>query len=137
MAYIGAQEVQQIRNALKARFPDFRFGCRKGSGSLSVEVTIKQGPIDFIKNYNDTVQAQPGGFRTGGPAKDYLQVNEFWFHEHFSGAAKDTIEEVLRIIKTSSDRKWYDKSDAMTDYFDTAFYIHLGIGTWNQPYHVA
>ena len=137
MAYIGAQEVQQIRNALKARFPDFRFGCRKGSGSLSVDVTIKQGPIDFIKNYNDTVQQQPGGFRNGSPAKDHLQVNEFWFHEHFSGAAKDTIEEVLKIIKTSSNRKWYDRSDSQSDYFDTAFYIHLGIGSWNQPYHVA
>jgi len=59
MAYIRAQEVKQIRNELKARFPNFRFNCRKSSGGLGIEVTIKQGPIDFFKNYNDTaVQAR-------------------------------------------------------------------------------
>ena len=137
MAYIGANEVQQIRNALKARFPAFRFNCRKSSGSLGVDVTIKQGPIDFIRNYNDTVGYQPGGFRNGSPAKDCLQVNEYHFQNHFTGSARDTIAEVLKIIKTASDRKWYDNSDAMTDYFDTAFYLHLSIGEWNRPYHVA
>ena len=47
MAYIGADDVKRIREALKARFPKFKFGCRKGSGSLSVDVTIKAGPTDF------------------------------------------------------------------------------------------
>ena len=30
--------------------------------------------------------------------------------------------------------KWYDKSDAMVDYFDTAYYIDINIGKWNKPY---
>jgi hypothetical protein len=134
MAYISADEVKAIRDALKARFPKFKFGCRKGSGSLSVEVTVKQGPIDFIDNYNRTVGSRPGGFRGGSPAEKSLQVNQFWFQEHFDGTAKDTIAEILQIIKSAPDRKWYDRSDVQSDYFETAYYIHLNIGEWNSPY---
>ena len=136
MAYINADEVKAIRETLKARFPEYKFGARKSSGSLGVDVTIKSGPVDFIGNYNETVNARPGGMRGGSPAEKYLQVNQFWFDEHFSGNAKEVIREVLDIIKTAPARKWYDRSDAMTDYFDTAFYIHLSVGEWNKPYTV-
>ena len=136
MAYITAQEVKAIREELKANLPQFKFGVRKGSGSLSVDVTVKQGPVDFIKNYNETVSQRPGEFRNGMPAERSLQINQFWFQDHFTGEAKVVIEKVLQIIKTAPARKWYDKSDAMTDYFDTAFYIHLEVGAWNQPYAV-
>lgn len=134
MAYIGADEVKAIRDALKARFPKLKFGCRKGSGSLSVDVTIKQGNIDFFESYNRTVAERPGGFRGGQPAEKHLQVNQYWFQEHFDNEAKDTIDEILKIVKTAPSRKWYDNSDIQSDYFDTAFYIHLSIGEWDKPY---
>jgi len=31
-------------------------------------------------------------------------------------------------------RAWYDNSDAMTDYFDTAYYTNIRIGKWDKPY---
>jgi hypothetical protein len=31
-------------------------------------------------------------------------------------------------------RGWYDNSNAMIDYFDTAYYMHMEVGSWNQPY---
>jgi hypothetical protein len=31
---------------------------------------------------------------------------------------------------------YYDRSDAMTDYFDTAYYMHLNIGAWDKPYKI-
>lgn len=128
MAYISANQVQQIRKALKTKFPEFKFGARKGSGSYSVEVTIKAGPVDFIKNYNET---------TGqNVSEGYLGINQYWYQNHFSGQAKDVIRDVLDIIKNGPDEKWYDNSDAMTDYFDTAYYIHLNIGNWNNMYVV-
>lgn len=134
MAYITADEVKAIRNELKARLPKFKFGVRKSSCGLSVNVTIKQGPIDFIGNYNDTVSSRPGGFRTGSPAKEYLSVNQYWYQDHFTGGAKKTLSEVLEVIKTAPARKWYDRSDAMVDYFDTAYYIDLNVGTWDKAY---
>lgn len=132
MAYIGANEVKAIREALKARFPEFKFGCRKGSGSLSVDVTIKQGPIDFIGNYTSKNISKENAeyVRKSG----YIQVNQFWLSDCYSNDALAMLEEVMNIIKTAPARKWYDRSDAMTDYFDTAFYIHLNIGSWDQPY---
>jgi hypothetical protein len=134
MAYINAQEVKAIRNELKAQFPGFKFGVRKGSGSLSVDVSIKSGTVDFIENYNEVT-----GNSEGRLAEGYLQINQYWFQEHFDGAAKNMIEQVLRIIKIAPStvpggRRWFDESDAMTDYFHTAYYIHLQVGDWDQPY---
>lgn len=136
MAYINANEVRAIREELKARFPGFKFGVRKSSSSLGVDVTIKSGPIDFIGNYNETVSQQPGGYRNGQAAENYLQINQFWFQDHFTGTAQDVIGGVLEVIKTAPDRKWYDKSDSMIDYFDTAYYIHLTVGDWNTPFQL-
>jgi len=136
MAYINAQEVKAIRNELKAQFPGFKFGVRKGSGSLSVDVSIKSGTVDFIGNYNQTVDERHVDSRL---AEGYLQVNQYWFQDHFTGEARDMIEQVLRIIKIAPStvpggRRWFDESDAMTDYFHTAYYIHLEVGNWDQPY---
>jgi len=150
MAEITRQEVKQIHNALRARFPNFSFDCRENSGYLGVEVTIKQGPIDFFKDYNGSLpgrtetQWPPASVthgvtapRGGSPVKDNMQVLHYLDLEHFSGDAKNTLSEVLKIIKTASDRKWYDRNDPRAGCFDTpTFYIHLNVGTWKTPYHV-
>lgn len=122
MAYITAQEVAAIREGLKARFPNFKFGVRKGSGSLSVDVTIKQGPIDFFADRRDPDN------------RGHLQVNPYWLHDHWEGEARKMLEGVVEVVKTAPSRKWYDNSDAMTDYFDTAYYFHINVGEWNKPY---
>jgi hypothetical protein len=31
---------------------------------------------------------------------------------------------------------YYYNSDAMTDYFDTAYYYYINVGKWNKPYVV-
>jgi hypothetical protein len=122
MAYIGAQEVKAIREALKARFPEFKFGARKGAGGLSVDVTIKQGPVDFFAD------------RKSDHGNQHCQINPYWLHEHWEGEARQFLEGVVEVIKTAPARKWYDNSDAMTDYFDTAYYFHINVGEWNKPY---
>ena len=121
MAYIGANDVKMIREALKARFPKFKFGCRKGAGSLSVDVTIKAGPTDFGACMNPQF---PGHF----------QVNPY--HTYQYGEHQAFFDEIVKIIKTAPERGWYDNSDAMSDYFDTAFYFHIEVGSWNKPYTV-
>jgi len=92
--------------------------------------------VDFIGNYNQTVDERHVDSRL---AEGYLQVNQYWFQDHFTGEARDMIEQVLRIIKIAPStvpggRRWFDESDAMTDYFHTAYYIHLEVGNWDQPY---
>ena len=47
MAYISKEDVKAIRDELKATFPEFKFGVRKSTSSMVVDVTVKQGPTDF------------------------------------------------------------------------------------------
>lgn len=108
MAYINAQETAQIRNALKVAFPTIKFSVRK-EHSMSLHVTVLKGDLDLIDGQINQYYLE----RTAHP--------EFW-------------EKVLEIIKTGSDRKWFDESDSQSDYFHTAFYIHLRVGDWKKPY---
>ena len=67
MAYISKEDVAAIRTELKAKFPKWKFGVRKGAGSLSVDVTIKQGTAAF-------------------EGKTYAQVNQYWIDSHWTDA---------------------------------------------------
>ena len=125
MAYISKNEVAEIRKELKAQFPKFKFGVRKGSSSLSVDVTVKSGPSDF-----SDICAYGGG---------YGQINQYYLSNY--GKHEKFFEQILRIIKIAPStveggRRWFDESDAQTDYFHTAYYIHLQVGEWNKPYEV-
>lgn len=125
MAYISAEDVKAVRKELKAAYPEYKFSVRKGSGSLSLDVTLVKGPRD-LSDITD---------------KDgYGQVNQY--HLHHVGKHEIFFKRILEIMKTApargegyhANRGWYDNSDAMTDYFDTAYYLHLSIGSWNKPY---
>ncbi len=128
MAYIKTEEVSAIRNELKKRFghTGLKFGVKKQHHS-SVHVTIKAGPIDFSDIYRDHY----------GSGDHYAQVNVYHLSNY--GQHQPFFEEVLKIIKTApalaeGGREWFDKSDAMTDYFHTAFYINLNVGEYDKPY---
>ena len=47
--------------------------------------------------------------------------------------AKAFLNELLTAMKGD---KWFDKSDIMTDYFNTAYYLDINIGRWNKPYEL-
>lgn len=121
MAYITKEDVQAIRNELKTAFPKWKFSVRKGSGSLSVDVTILQGTCSFEGN-------------------TYSQVNQYWINDHWKDAddqaALNKINEIMHNApgRRDASRKFFDHSDAMTDYFHTAFYTHLSIGAWDKKY---
>lgn len=120
MAYISTQDVKSIREALKVAFPEFRFSVRKGYGSMSVTVAIQSGPVDFsdIPHYRD----------------NHVDVNHF--HTHQYDKHQELFEAIIALIKQAPSRKWYNNSDAMVDYFDTAFYFHLHVGQYDKPYEI-
>lgn len=128
MAYITADDVKAIRTELKQQFPKWKFGVRKGSGSLSVDVTIKQGTEAFTDAFANSM------------GKRYAQVNNYWIKDHFQDAdERDALLKINEIMhnapgRANPDRKYFDHSDAMTDYFHTAFYTHLQIGAWDAEY---
>lgn len=141
MAYISAEDVSAIRTELKQAFPKWKFSVRKGAGSLSVDVTVQQGDIDFVEAYcAKGVDEREAEYARKNRA---LQINQYWIKDHW-GHSKDACEALVRINEImhnapgrAGGKKFYDNSDAMTDYFDTAFYTHLNIGAWNKPYALA
>jgi hypothetical protein len=126
MAYISATDVAAIRNELKQEFPKFKFAVRKGSGSLSVDVVVQRATYAF----EDAFAKQN---------RRYAQVNQYWIKEHFQDAEeREFLSKVNEIMHNAPGRaggkEFFDESDAMTDYFHTAFYTHLSIGQWDKEY---
>lgn len=128
MAYISANDVKAIREELKQAFPKWKFGVRKGSGSLSVDVTILRGTCSFDE-----------GFKDGFNGRRYCQVNQYWIDSNW--ADQDNKQALLKINEImhhapgrAGGKVFFDHSDAQTDYFHTAFYTHLSIGQWDKDY---
>lgn len=131
MAYMSQEKKAKIAPTVKSILKKYNI-----KGSLAVRnhstlvLNIKSGPIDFIGNYNSTVSRQPGGFRNGSPAVNSIQVNPYWYHDHFSGEALAFLSEVIPAMNDGN----HDSSDIQTDYFDVGWYSDINIGQWNKPY---
>ena len=133
MAYMSQERKAQIAPAVKAILKRYGVKGTLSTDRYSISLNIKSGPMDFIGNYNETVERQPGGFRLGSPAEKYIQMNNYWFRDHFSDkVVKKFLEEVLRAMNTGN----HDNSDIQTDYFDVGWYVHVNVGKWNKPYTV-
>ena len=133
MAYMSQERKAQIAPAVKAILKRYGVKGTLSTDRYSISLNIKSGPMDFIGNYNETVERQPGGFRLGSPAEKYIQINNYWFRDHFSDKViKKFLEEVLRAMNTGN----HDNSNIQTDYFDVGWYVHVNVGKWNKPYTV-
>lgn len=123
MAYISTSDVKLIREALKAEFPKHRFSVTKDNGGLSVSVSVMKGPEDFIGDLGETYEGA-----------GYQGINHY--HTSMCGEHQGFFDKVVQVIKTAPSRQWYDNSDAMIDYFDTAFYMHVSVGKYGKPYEM-
>ena len=135
MAYISQADKAKIANQIKPLL--MKYGVK---GTLSIRnhsaivLTLKSGKIDFFGNSN-RVCANSGRMNDGWQpnTSGNASVNRYWFHEHYDGAAKAFLTEAYKALMSAD---WYDNSDAMTDYFNTAYYMYINIGKWDKPYIV-
>jgi hypothetical protein len=137
MAYVSQERKQQLAPAIKAVLK--KYGVK---GTLSVRnhstliLNIKSGKIDFIENFIQTDANVMHGRKMSQDQIDYirknrsLDVNPYWYKEHFSGKAKAFLSELLPIMNKGN----HDNSDIQTDYFDVGWYVDVNIGKWNKPY---
>ena len=136
MAYMNQEKKAVIKTnldkALKGTGVKYSLSVRS---HMTIVCTVKSAPIDLIDNYNKTVANRPGGFRNGYSIEENtcLDVNPYWYKEHFSGKALELVDKIVKAMYTAN---YYDNSDAMTDYFDTAYYVDVNIGKWNKPFEV-
>ena len=120
MAYINQETKKKIVSAVKPIMKKYgvkgTFSIRNNS---TIVLNVKSGKVDFAADY-------------GKPEENYIQVNPYWFHDHFAGKSKKFLTETFAAMKKAGN--WYDNSNAQIDYFDTAYYVDVNIGKWNQPY---
>jgi hypothetical protein len=121
MAYVSQELKAKIAPKVKAILKKY-----KVKGSLAVNhhstlvLNIKEGALDMYKDFAKSEDAEKFG----------IQVNPYWYKEHFSGKTKAFLSEV---IPAMNDGNW-DKSDIQSDYFNVGWYVSVNIGKWNKPY---
>jgi hypothetical protein len=125
MANITAGEVKAIREELKLAFPKWKFSVKKSNGSYSVDVTVLKGNVDFSENFTS-------------PRRTCM-VNPYYVVQQWKNPeAVKALNAILEIMYNAPGRAggtvYFDKSDSQSDYFHTAFYIHLDIGQWDKDY---
>lgn len=124
MAWMNQEKKAKINLALKELFKSkkIKYSLRVCHHSKII-LTIREGDIDFIGNWQEKNEkiAQ----------NDYLQVNQYWIDSHFSGQVCEILKKIDEAMRSAD---YYDRSDAMTDYFDTAYYYSINVGEWCKPY---
>ncbi len=116
MAYMNQEKKAKIAAAMKPVLKKYGLKATLSvHNHSSISVNIKSGPIDF-----------------GG---DRIQVNPYWLDDHYKDRPKAlaALKEIKQALLAAD---YYNNSDAMTDYFDTAYYYDINIGQWDKPYVV-
>ena len=125
MAYVDQQKKNKLAPQIKAVLK--KYGVKASIAvrhHLTLVVNIRSGNIDFIGNHNDINYKNMA-------SNGYIDVNVYWYHEHFSGVAKRFLDELVDAARGTD---WFDHSDSQTDFFHCSHYIDINIGSWQQPY---
>lgn len=140
MAYFNQERKNERAPVIKAILKKYNV-----KGSLAVRnhstfiLNIKSGSIDFIENFIKTDADKPYAKKMSSDQianirnNQSLNVNPYWYQEHFSGKAKNFLKEILAAMNGGN----HDNSDIQTDYFDVGWYVEVNIGAWNKPYILA
>lgn len=137
MAYISQETKKELAPAIKAVAKKYGVKVTIGIDHYSsLVVKIKEGALDLIgaANAHNKFEAERRGQDAYDVGTNY-DLNPYWSQQNFERVGYDKeakfVEEMIAAMKGT---KWYDNSDAMTDYFDTAYYLTLKVGQWNKPY---
>ena len=116
MAYVSQEMKKELAVGIKKVLK--KYGCKGNIGvknHMSLYVDVMEGPIDFKHTHGD----------------GYTQVNTYWIDDHWSGVAKDFLNELLTEMKG---KKYFNNDDIQTDYFCRSHYTDINIGKYNKPY---
>lgn len=133
MAHVSPTDKAKLAPAIKAVLKKYGVkGTLAVRNHSSLVLNIKSGKIDFIGNLNEVCGNDHYQVARGfQPAKDYIDVNPYWFHDHFSGTAKQFLGEIIDAMKGP---EFFDHSDAQTDYFCRSHYYDIKIGKYDKAY---
>lgn len=135
MAYMSQQKKKELAPAIREWCKMYGVKATIAVDNHStLVVNIKSGRLPFCQNWFDTVTRYPkySTPRDVTEVPKYLQVNPYWFQEHFGGTCRDFLKGLIARMNKGN----HDNSDIMTDYFDVGWYISVNIGQWDKPYEV-
>jgi hypothetical protein len=118
MAYISAEQVKVMRDQIKKLMPSkegWKVSVTRENHS-TVNVVIYVSPIELREDAN----------------RDRETVNDYYINERENKGSIDVLTKLNAIIKNG----WYDKSDAMTDYFNISWYCNIKLGDCVKPFIV-
>lgn len=118
MAYITKEEVANIRNALKKEFPDIKFSVTRRD-HVAVNIILRSGNVDFFANDKQECD------------RKWINVSRYNLEKDFDSQC---LQVLTKINEIAYSQDYYDHSDAQIDYFDTAYYVDISIGSWDKPY---
>lgn len=135
MAYMSQEKKQKIAARVKPILKAYNVkGSLRVRNHSTLVLTLRSGTLDFIHDLVDNRMSLLGEVQLDKDKlreKYTLDVNPYWFQEHYTGRSLAFLSEVFEAMKSAD---WYDRSDAQVDYFDTAYYVDVNIGDWNKPY---
>lgn len=122
MAYFTQEMKKQVAAELKKVIPTgWKYSLGVDDYSTLV-LNILAAPVDLMK-----LAAQAGYSSTCG-----VQVNPHYMDRHFAGT--EVAELFAKVQKVLFCCGYYDDSDLMRDYHDTAYYVNVNIGKWNKDF---
>ena len=134
MAYMNQERKAAIAAELKKVIPAGWKYSLAVRNHTSLVLTISAAPVDLCAEYQRVVNAKNAGRPFDQIAKPtYFGVNPFWLENQFDGELLETFQ-AIKAAMYSKEVGYYDRSDIMTDYFDTAWYVDINIGRWDKPF---
>src|SRR6056297_305776 len=107
MAYVSKEDKAEIQPIVKSVLKKYNLkGTLRVRNYSTLILTLRSGAIDFLKEYNKAEDVPNDN-------KD-ARVNVFWISRDYTGVAKEALEELAAALKGP---RYFDESDAMTDYF--------------------
>jgi hypothetical protein len=111
-----------MREYVKNVYPTWKFSTRM-DGYNSIYISVMEAPMDVF--------TAEGKEHIG---KSYHQVNHYYIDTDswITNYCKVVLKDILGMLNSYN----YDDSDAMTDYFNTNFYVNLHIGKYDKPFEI-
>lgn len=131
MAYMNQSKKAVIQKNLKPILAKYGVkGSLRVRNGHAITLTLRSGSVDFVGDMNEYVHGRE--VNKNELRRNYnFMVNPYWFNEHYKGTAVQFIDEVKQAMESAD---YYDRSDASIDYFDTAYYYDITVGSWDAPY---
>lgn len=118
MAYVSQADKKRLAPAIKAVLKKYDMkGTIAVRNHRTLVVKLRSGRIDFAPYMRDR--------------DTYIDVNVYWIDSHYTGVARDFLNELLAAMKGD---RYFNDDDAMTDYFSRSHYTDIEVGAWNKPY---